>query len=158
MRFFAVIGFLLVLSGCDQSRVYELDHDLDGHFWRVKEIPTFEFAVTDSTQLYNIYYRVRNSSDYPYARIFVKYSLMDPANKELQSKLVSNYLFDQKSGVPLGSSGIGDKFDHQFLILDKQKFNKTGKFKVTLEQFMRTDTLPGVESIGIRVEKQISNL
>lgn len=148
-----MIGVFLILSGCDQSRVYELDHDLHGHFWGAKEIQAFEFAITDSTQLYNIFYRVRNSSDYPYARIFVKYSLVDQANKELQSKLVSNYLFDQKSGVPLGSSGIGDKFDHQFLIIDRKKFNTVGKFKVTLEQFMRTDTLSGVESIGIRVEK-----
>lgn len=148
-----MIGVFLILSGCDQSRVYELDHDLHGHFWGAKEIPVFEFAITDSTQLYNIFYRVRNSSDYPYARIFVKYNLVDPASKELQSKLVSNYLFDQKSGVPLGSSGIGDKFDHQFLIIDRKKFNTVGKFKVTLEQFMRTDTLSGVESIGIRVEK-----
>lgn len=155
MKVIFAIGILLILAGCDKSRVYEKDQDFINLSWTVKEIPVFEFEIKDTLQTYNIYYRVRNSSDYPFARIFIKYNLTDPSNKAVDSKLVSNYLFDQKTGIPLGSSAIGDRFDNQFLILAKQKFHQLGKHKVSFEQFMRTDTLKGIEAIGVRVEKAI---
>jgi len=144
---------LLILFGCDKDRLYEKDYDFKDRTWIVKEIPSFEFVISDSAQLYNIYYRVRNSNDYPYARIFIKYNLIGPSNNSISGNLVSNFLFDQKSGVPLGSSGIGDKFDNQFLLLAKQKFKELGSYKVTMEQFMRTDTLAGIEAVGLRVER-----
>lgn len=153
MRIFAVMGIVLILTGCDKSRVYEFDHDFNGSIWKASDVRSFEFEIADLAQLYNIHYRVRNSSEYPFSRIFVSFKLIDPTEVELQSGLVSNYLFDQKSGVPFGSSGVGDKFDHQFLLIGKRKFTKKGKYHVTLEQFMRTDTLSGIEALGVRVER-----
>jgi gliding motility-associated lipoprotein GldH len=153
MRSYLLLFGLLIFTSCDKARVYEKDHDFENLVWTVNETPAFEFDIKDSTQLYNIYYRIRNSNDYPYARIFVKYNLVGPSQKVMAEKLVSSFLFDQKTGVPLGSSGIGDKFDHQFPLLAKQKFSELGKYKVTFEQFMRTDTLKGLEAVGLRVEK-----
>lgn len=153
MRVCVTLSCLLLFAACDNSRVYELDHDFAGRTWQVKDKPEFEFDITDSVQLYNVYYKIRNSSDYPFSRIFVQYNLIDPKKVDVQNKLLSNNLFDQKTGMPLGSSSIGDKFDHQFLILGKYKFNRIGKHTIKFEQFMRTDTLPGIEALGVRVEK-----
>jgi gliding motility-associated lipoprotein GldH len=116
-----------------------------------------EFEILDSVAHYNVYYRIRNSSDYPFARIFVQYSLLDAKKVEIQNKLLSSNLFDQRTGMPLGSSSIGDRFDHQFLILGKHKFHQLGKHLIRFEQFMRTDTLKGIEAVGVRVEKFEAN-
>ena len=154
MRFcLLIIVASALLSSCDKARVFEFDHDFTDRTWKVKDIAVFEFEIVDSATSYNVYYRIRNSSDYPYSRIFVNYTLQNSAKAELAKKLISNYLFDQKTGMPLGSSGIGDAFDHQFLLLPKYKFNQAGKYTIMLEQFMRTDTLRGIEAAGIRVEK-----
>jgi gliding motility-associated lipoprotein GldH len=123
--------------------------------WKVMEEPRFEFSIADTTQRYNIFYNVRNSLDYPYARIFVTYHLYDSTGKELTKKLVDHYLFDQKTGVPFGDSGIGDLYDHQFPLLERYHFGYRGRYSMKLDQFMRQDTLAGIIAVGVRVEKSL---
>ncbi|WP_254245004.1 gliding motility lipoprotein GldH [Hymenobacter sp. BRD67] len=57
-----------------------------------------------------------------------------------------------KTGEPLGA-GTGDIFDHQFLALKQQHFARPGAYKLTLEQYMRQNQLPGIMAVGVRVAK-----
>jgi gliding motility-associated lipoprotein GldH len=66
---------------------------------------------------------------------------------------MGEYLFDAKSGEPKGKSGIGDLYDHRFLLLQNYQFPRPGKYKIILEQFMRMETLPGIVAVGVRVDK-----
>jgi len=153
MKFFALPAILVfLLLACDERRVYEDNQDFRDRTWKVTDIPRFEFAIQDPGNKYNLYCHVRNSLDYPYARLFVRYALRDSAGAELQRKLVSEFLFDQKTGQPFGRSALGDVFDHQFLLLNDYEFKWPGKYKLELEQFMRLDTLQGILSVGVRVE------
>ena len=102
---------------------------------------------------YNLFMNLRNSLDYPYARIFVNYDLLKQDSTELNKKMVAEYLFDQKTGKPFGKSGIGDIYDHQFPILKNYSFKQVGVYKIRLNQFMRMDTIPGILAVGLRVER-----
>ncbi len=149
------LSFLLLaglLGSCDDRRVFEDNHEFAGRAWLVKDEPVFEFTISDSIQTYNVCYNVRNSLDYPSTRINVTYTLFDSAGLELKKKLVYNNLFEP-SGRPLGESGLGDLYDHQFPILTAFRFPTRGKFAIRLTQFMRQDTVPGILSVGIRVER-----
>lgn len=152
-----ILIFLFVLactlSACDDSRVYEKNIDFDNRQWLVADIPSFEFIVPDSTSAYNVFLNLRNEVSYPNANIYFTYYLADSTGTVLQSKLTSQFLFDKKTGEPFGRSGLGDVYDHQFLLLEKRKFPYAGKFNLKVEQFMRTDTLRGVLSVGVRVER-----
>ncbi len=141
-----------VLTSCDSDRLYENNHDFEDHSWKVTEMPEFEFRIDDPEKKYNIYFNLRNSLDYPYSRIFITYHLQDSAGNKLQTKLNTQDLFDQKTGSPFGSTGLGDIYDHRFLLLNNYEFKFPGKYKVKLEQFTRQDTLKGVLAIGVRVE------
>ena len=156
MRSVTFILFLLAaastLSSCDTNRLYETNHDFADRTWKVNETQEFEFRIEDTGKKYNLYYNVRNSLDYPYSRIFITYHLQDSVGNELQSKLNTQDLFDQKTGAPFGSSGLGDIYDHRFLLLDNYEFKFPGKYKIKLEQFTRQDTLKGVLAVGVRVE------
>ncbi|HOX83345.1 MAG TPA: gliding motility lipoprotein GldH [Chryseolinea sp.] len=147
------IALLFFLAGCDSNRVYEQYHDFDNSFWAVSETPEFEFTIDQSGEKYNLYCNIRNSSDYPNARFFFTYYFQDSAGTVLQKELRTELLFDSKTGKPFGSSGVGDIYDHQFNILENYQFSHPGKFKVKFEQFTRTDTLPGILAVGLRVEK-----
>jgi len=152
MRF--LLLFLIVatlLMGCDSSRVFENYVEFSERNWKIQEPASFEFEITNTQQQYNLYYEVRNSLDYPWQRIFVSYQLSDATGNALSKKLVSNYLFE-KSGEPLGRSGLGDVYDHQFLVLQNYTFAQPGKYKFTLQQENRQDTLAGILAIGLRVE------
>lgn len=152
MRICSLFAIILLLNGCDRSRVYEKNQDFDNRYWLVQERPSFEFTISDQ-QPYNLYCNLRNGVDYPFSRIFIAYTLRDSVGTELKKDLVSAYLFDEKTGKPFGSSGLGDLYDQQVLLLKEFTFSKSGNYTLQFEQFMRTDTLQGVLAVGLRVEK-----
>jgi gliding motility-associated lipoprotein GldH len=153
----ARLAVFLVLSSalvsCDKTRLFEDNREFTNRAWMVTEEPRFEFTVKDTSRRYNLYYNVRNSLSYPYSRIFVTVHLYDSTGKELFKKLVNNDLFDEKTGRPLGDSGLGDLFDHQFVLIKNHQFGFSGKYSIKLDQLMRQDTLKGVIAVGIRVEE-----
>ena len=150
IAFLIVIG--LMISGCDDSRVYEKNYDFNERYWLLNEKPSFEFTIRDTTQRYNLFCHVRNSVSYPYSRIFITYTLQDSTNSELRKEMINTFLFDKKTGEPNGSSGLGDIYDQQLILVKDFQFTNAGKYSVAFEPFMRTDTLQGVLAIGLRVE------
>ncbi len=152
ISFLILLALTTVLISCETNRIYETNHDFEDRTWKINEAQEFEFRIDDPEKKYNLYYNVRNSLDYPYSRIFVTYHLQDSLGNELQSKLDTQDLFDQKTGVPFGTSSLGDIYDHRFLLLNDYEFKLPGKYKLKLEQSTRQDTLKGVLAIGVRVE------
>jgi gliding motility-associated lipoprotein GldH len=151
-----VFPFLLLagfLTACDNTRVYEKNHDFDQRHWLVNDTTTFEFEIPDTTLHYNLYCNLRNTVAFPYARLFVNYHLEDSTGKPLQKRLIQTFLFDQHTGKPQGTSGLGDIYDHRIRLIGNHRFPYAGKYNMRFEQYMRTDTLEGILAVGLRVEK-----
>ena len=148
------------LSACDPSRVYEENTDLkspsgDAYVWDVQQRPTFTFAITDTTARYDVYFNVRNAADYGFYNLYLKHTLTGPNGRLAGPALLHQMvLMDSKTGQPLGA-GAGDIFDHQFLALPRQHFARPGTYKLTLEQYMRQNQLPGIMAVGVRVAKVV---
>lgn len=142
-----------IFTACDENRHFEKNIDFKERYWLAIEQPEFEFEIEDIENKYNLYITVRNESNYPNSNLYFTYYLTDANGREIQRRLVSEFLFDKKTGRPLGSSGLGDIYDHRFLLLKDFYFQNPGKYGVRYEQFMRTDTLRGILSVGLRVEK-----
>lgn len=150
IAFLAVVGFMI--TACDDSRVYEKNYDFRERYWLMAEKPSFDFTIQDTALHYNLFCNIRNSVAYPYSRIFIRYSLKDSNKNELKNEMIARLLFDEKTGKPLGRSGLGDIYDQQPELLKDYKFSTPGTYSITFEQFMRTDTLQGVLAVGVRVE------
>ncbi len=154
MRIFIALSLAaILLAACDDTRVYEQISDFENRQWISADKPQFEFIIDDINQRYNLYSDIRNSVSYPYSRFFFTYYLQDSTGSDFQKSLITEYLFDAKTGKPYGKSGIGDLYDHRFLLLENYQFQQPGKYRVIFEQFMRMDTLPGIMSVGLRVER-----
>ncbi|MTI31702.1 gliding motility lipoprotein GldH [Xanthovirga aplysinae] len=151
-RFILVFLLFPFLFACDSKRLYEKNVDFEQKYWAVNNIPEFVFDVADPTISYNIYFNVRNTLSFPYQNLYVTYYLEDSTGNLLSSALQNLVLFDKKTGAPLGK-GLGDIFDHQIPVLSNYKFEQGGQYQLRVEQFMRTDTLSDVLSVGVRVEK-----
>ena len=143
----------IAFSSCDNERLFEKNESLDAQFWHKDSTKLFQVAVSDRTIPYSVYFNIRNSSNYPYNNIYSQYIISDTTGNLLLDTLISNDLYVKKTGKPLGESGIGDVYDHQFLVKNNFLFPKKGTYLFELKQYMRTDTLPGVLSVGVRVEK-----
>ncbi|MBL7859046.1 MAG: gliding motility lipoprotein GldH [Cyclobacteriaceae bacterium] len=149
----SVVMVLVLLSSCDDRRVFEKYADFDDQHWRVSEQPEFDFEITDTLEHYSIYCNLRNAESYPFSDFRFSYSLTDTTGAVLEQKQITEYLFDKKSGKPFGSSGLGDIYDHRFMLLNNYSFPHSGKYIIRFEQFMRADTLAGILAVGLRVEK-----
>lgn len=150
--FSALLCLSLLLCSCDANRIFEENQDIANNQWPVKLVPAFQFEVTDTTQQYQVYFNVRNAISYPFYNLYLRHYLIGPDGKQINSSLHEMYLMDPKTGEPRGN-GAGDIFDHQFLALRKVRFHKPGTYQIKVKQYMRQDPLPGIMSIGIRVEK-----
>lgn len=142
---------LFLLAGCDKNRVYEENTDFRNKQWVIRNTPTFRFEIKDPQKAYNIYWNVRNTIAYPYRNLYLTYYLEDTLGHRLDTDLHNVLLFAPKTGKPYGD-GLGDIFTHQFLALPEYQFDTAGMYQIRLEQYMRTDTLQDIVSIGVRVE------
>lgn len=150
--FFILSANICWLSACDENRVYEKNYDFAQTAWPVDSVPAFEFEVQDPDQRFNIFWNVRNSINYPYRNLYLTYYLEDTLGRSIATDLHNMHLFDPKTGEPYGS-GLGDIFTHQIMALPDYKFDTAGVYRIRLEQYMRTDTLKDILSVGVRVER-----
>jgi gliding motility-associated lipoprotein GldH len=148
-----LLACVILLASCDESRLYEKNVDFKKRYWLAQEYPTFDFVIDDIDSKYNLYFTIRNESSYQNSNIYFTYSLTHENGSSIERKLTSEFLFDKKTGRPLGSSGLGDIYEHQFPLAEQYSFHETGTYFIRYEQFMRTDTLRGIVSVGVRVEK-----
>ena len=151
IRAFILIAFFAI--SCESGRLYELNDDFDGRVWSKDSAKSFEFTIPDAQIGYTIFLNLRNTSNYPFQNIYIQYSLIDSTRKTLREELMNFQLFHPQSGVPFGESGIGDIFDHQFLLLENYRFPYEGNYTIDYIQMMRIDSLREVLSVGTRIEK-----
>ncbi|MGF1635798.1 MAG: gliding motility lipoprotein GldH [Cyclobacteriaceae bacterium] len=144
--------FLIFVTGCDNQRLFEEKADFENMTWPIGAPATFEFDISDTDLSYNLYVSIRNSIDYPFHNLYLMHQLQDPEGAVISKSLNNIILFDPKTGRPEGK-GVGTTRDLQKLLMSDQKFEKSGKYKIRLDQYMRPDVLLGVASVGIRVEK-----
>lgn len=142
---------LWLLYACQPSSIYKDKVKFTDQVWQLALTPTFRFQVEDTTQPYHIFFYIKNSLEYPYRNLYITYYLEDAAGSSLCTELKNFELFDAKTGKPLGQ-GWGQTQSQEFLLLENYRFPR-GEYTLKVEHFMRTDNLPGVRAIGIKVSK-----
>lgn len=142
---------LIIVSGCDQGRVFEGKKDFDDKYWVFNNPAEFEFEIEDEDKSYNILFNIRNTSKFQFQNIYIQYYLEDSVGRLLSRELKNIQLFNKITGVPLGK-GLGDILDIEKAVLEDYKFENPGLYRLRIDQFMRRDSLPEILSVGLRVE------
>ena len=130
------------LTSCGEEVLYHDNIDFENGKWPAELSSGFELNIDDSASNYNLAYTIRNSIDYPYYNLYLKYSIKDSLGKVIDENLQEVILMDQKTGRPFGS-GFGEMYDHQFISVRDFK----------LHHYMRHDSLPEIYSIGLKLIK-----
>ena len=144
--------FLLLTFSCDRKLVYEEKVDFDNRTWVRQQAVNFDFQIQDTIPKYNIHYTIRYTNKYPYQNLYLQYYLEDSAGNVLNKELNNIILFNPVTGIPTGD-GLGDILTVQKKFIGDYQFPAPGFYGLSIEQFMRLDTLPEILTIGIRVEK-----
>lgn len=149
---FRILAFCLITSlwSCDNAAVYQQSYDLEERQWGQQDIKVFDFSIEDASANYDVFLTLRNSADYSFNNIFIDFSLVGEDGVIVENRTKEEILFDPTSGVPTGTSGIGDVFSHTIFLMDTI-FPTTGDYRLSVKHYMRTDQLPEVLSVGARI-------
>ncbi|WKK75430.2 gliding motility lipoprotein GldH [Marivirga salinae] len=148
---YGTIFLVFLFLSCTEERYFEDNHDFKDRIWNMEESAEFNFEI-DSVELpYQIKLNVRNTMDYPYRNLYMKYRLKD-STYLMEDKLLNLKLFNAKTGKPYGDHQ-SDIYSHQLILQDSVYFPKKGNYKIELKQYMRENELKGMVSAGIRIEQ-----
>lgn len=158
MRINPRIAFALTLAAissalysCDPKRYYEEYQGMQNLSWPVKDTVTFLVPKGEDQNVLSTL-RVKYDEDYDYYNLYVRYLLKDSLGNILENELMNINLFDPKLGKPLGS-GFGYNYT-QIDTLPLEKLKKDMSYKIQFVQYMRSNDLDGIESVGIKLEKR----
>ncbi len=146
-----IIAFLLtgcLLTACSSIDIYEKTNVFPQHAWNGNQLQLFNFAITDTSVLYNLYVVIRHEDAYRYNNIWLQVKVRDPD---------SSYTFKREFALAdnthwLGT-GMDDIIEHRMIFNQAPIRLKKGNYSFTLQQIMREDPLQHLLNAGIRVEK-----
>jgi len=141
----------LALISCNKNRIFEKNITIQDRIWHKDSVIQFQFHIEDIYSGYRLFYNIRNTNLYPYHNLYLQYTLEDTLGNVINSDLNEVFLFDAKTGKPLGD-GMGDIFDNRFTILDDYHFDNPGIYRFKIKQYMRMEHLPEIMAVGLRVE------
>lgn len=137
------------LASCDRNKVYEEYVEIEDYVWISTNPLGFEFDITDTLALYDVYVNVRHANLYPYSNLWLFINSWSPSGQKAVDTL--ECVLADEHGKWAGS-GLGDIWDMQILWKKNVRFAATGKYHIEYNQAMRTDNLVGIMDMGLRVE------
>ncbi|TDO19292.1 gliding motility lipoprotein GldH [Pedobacter duraquae] len=135
-------------SGCNTNTVADLNVAMPQRNWSYVNKLKVGVDVKDVTQRYNIYFKLRHTTDYRYANIFVLFRLKGPDGKTVTRRM--EYRLAQVDGQWLGS-GSGNLYTYELPLLTNFSFPVIGKYELEVEQNMRDNPLKEISDGGLTV-------
>jgi gliding motility-associated lipoprotein GldH len=152
--FAAALIIACLSTACNKEEIlFEKEYPCQNGTWQHKDTLDFAFDIADTMALYDIVLTVKHRTDYAYQNIYTQIFTKFPAG-ERTKQLVNIDLADNTG--KWNGTGSGKTREYDVDIQQNAFFNQAGKHVITLEQFMRTESLAGIESVALRlVDKQV---
>ena len=152
MKFWQCLFLLFLLYGCSDSIVYDHSVPIVDGIWTYNNYVPFEFEIEDTSSLYRLNLEVNHSTDYTFQNLYVKFRTSYPSDS-VREDIVSLELADE-NGLWNGTCR-GGNCSVSIPLQEKTFFQSQGKYGIQLEQYMRQDSLEGIYSISLSLEKII---
>lgn len=144
-----LLFFLLattLLCSCGPKRFYEEITPISQEGWHMDSLLNFQIDITDSTQFFDFYFFVRNTTDYSMQNFYVFFTTEFPNGYKAQDTL--GFVLCDKYGKWTGK-GHGFMKENQFLFKPNVRFAHCGTYKFTVQQAMREENLNGISDFGL---------
>lgn len=149
------LATLLFFNSCLKSPYYQKEYDIPDFEWSYDQKPVFRFEVTDTNALYNMYFLIRHTEAYPYSNIWLMVYTKKPGDTTFERTRLEIPLA-QPNGKWLGR-GMGEIWEQRMPITnegDSAILHTPGMWEIKFGQVMRTNPLPEVLQVGLRIEKK----
>lgn len=145
-----LLACCLFLAGCNKDVIFEKTIQIPEASWQYDNPLPFEFEVTDTTKTYQVLMEVEHAGDFGFQNCYVQITTHFP-NGEEKKQPVSLELAAQ-SGIWVGKCS-GNDCHIEIPLQSKTRFKQPGKHRITVEQFMRVNPLPGIKAISLKIKQ-----
>ena len=148
---FIIIGFGL-LAACEPNRTFERNISIPSGEWQRANPVELSISISDTTAAYSMYLTVRHTTSYPFSNLWLNIKTTYPSGNSgtLREQV---YLGDNQEMRWKGDC-IRDICLVQIPVVEGHRFSEEGEYHFTIEHIMRTNPLPDILDIGLRIEKQ----
>lgn len=149
-------GLLVALSSfwvaaCGPDYVYrEVQEIPDDSQWEYADSLNFTFTISDTAARYNFYLDFEHSDTFAFQNIYLKLYTRFPDGHRLM-KIRSFDFFDNQGAAVDKCSG--NRCNLRAVLQENAFFKATGDYVLTVAQHTRRESLPGVISVGLALEK-----
>ena len=149
VSFFMFLLIVAALASCDPHRIYEKNIKIPDGVWNRSKPVVFSVDIQDTLSACNLYINVRNTGMYPMRNLYLFVETTAPSGHSVVDT-VDVLLADEK-GKWYGK-GLGDIWDLSRLYKKNIRFAQEGTYTFSFEQAMRTENLPFILDVGLRIE------
>lgn len=138
-------------TACAKIDVFEKNTPLPKYEWAYSFQPVFDFTISDTASLYNIFIVLRHTDAYRYNNIWLNVGTQLPGDSMRYQRLEILLGNDAKGWYGTGMDDIWEM--RKPISNGPVPLKKTGNYKFSLAQIMRETPLPNMMSVGVRVER-----
>ena len=145
---------LLLLQGCDKNVYYAAERDVDERGWNMNDAVTFDVEITDTLDVYNFFFDLRNCVNYDKANAFFFINTTFPdgsiAYDTLECPLanVQGQWYGRRTGRYV---------DNRYYFRKHVIFPRSGTYSIAVTHGMRDTNVVGLKSVGLRIERVSAN-
>lgn len=143
-----IIIISAMFSSCGQGIVFKENMELPSSGWYKNEAVSFNVLISDSLLNYDFAVSIRNNIDYRYSNLYF-FLITEFPNGNISRDTIECILADHE-GRWLGK-GWGSVKESDIVLNKDLRFPLTGEYRFLIQQAMRTDTLKGINSIGLSI-------
>ncbi|NOZ46862.1 MAG: gliding motility lipoprotein GldH [Chlorobi bacterium] len=150
LHYLFIIVVLIVLAACSNKVIEKKELLIDEQGWNRNNKFEDQIEIDDTLNSYNIYITITLNKTYSLSNLYLFVSTYMPYNNFIKDTVNCELAFP--NGEWLGKKQF-EKIINKLPYKMNVKFPYKGLYKFEIEQAMRIETLKGVKSCGMIIEK-----
>jgi gliding motility-associated lipoprotein GldH len=144
------LSIVLLLTACGKRYHYDAEKTISEGVWKYADTLLFAYTISDTASRYNLYIDITHADTFATQNLYLRFHTIFPDGKRTSSVL--SFDFFNSKGENNGECS-GGRCTLRSVIQENALFRQPGEYQLVIEQFMREDSVPGIYSVGLMVEK-----
>ena len=153
--YWMLLTVAFMVFSCDSKQIFD-EYKSVPNQWNKDSLISFTVTPPDSTNLYNLFINIRNTSDFKFNNLFLIAEMNFPNGKTITDTL--EYQMAKPNGELLGE-GFTDVKENKLWYKEGVRFDEIGDYSIIIQHAMRNngevngvDNLTGITDVGFRIE------
>lgn len=137
---------VMILTSCSKRPAFDSAIYPEGSVWSYDDDLSLDFNISDTTEIYDLTLTVEHSTDYPWENLYIRIQNIFPGG-DTMTRPLSLELAD-KRGQWQGECS-GSECEARIDLQRSVYFPKKGNYHIAIDQFMRQDSIPGINALKL---------